>query len=203
MLFPGDPDFQEAEARAELAPLHDVLREIVVEAADTLKSVGRDHPELGLAFEYLALRQHTLNSLVVVKVQSAVTAGRMPDADISTTNRFIELKLDTIDLRFKQIRKDGTTANYPTETSLKYKNQLPLLGDATTLDRARLTLGWRWNVAATDIADIVVVYAKGDDTRWMYSILHVDEQPLGIETTGSPAPQVPSIRLRRRKADGQ
>lgn len=203
MLFPGDPDFQESEARAELTPIHEVLRNIVLDAVDTLMSAGRDYPDLALAYEYMSLRQHALNSLVVVKVQDAVASGTVPDAEITRAHSFLELKTDRIDLRFKQVRRDGSTSNYPTRSNFLYKNQLTLLGDDTKLDRVRLTLGWRWDVAATQIADIVVVYAKGDDTQWMYSILRADEQPMVLTTTKPRVPMVPGVILPQRIAEGQ
>lgn len=192
MLFPDDPDFSESEAKKQLDPIRSMLRNAVIECADVIIELGRERPLLAKAMEYLATRQHLMNSLVVERIKESVTSGDLPEAEITLENRFAELQVGSIDIRFKQVGKDGRTANYPTAASRRYKNQLPLLGGPETLSRIRLTLGWRWNTTATEIEDIVVVYAKGEAAQWMFSILHGEQDgsarivvPTGTSPHGS------------------
>ena len=130
-----------------------------------------------------------MNSLVVESIKNRVASGELPEANLTSENRFLELRVGSIDMRFKQVGKDGRTANYPTDTSQRYKNQLPLIGGPDALVRVRLTLGWRWNITATEIEDIVVVYAKGNTARWIFSILRDDaEGTLGVSIPHPTAP---------------
>jgi hypothetical protein len=198
MLFPDDPCFSESEARKHLGSLEDLLRSCVLEAATTILDAGREFPLLGKAYEYLSTRQHVMNSAVVELVKEKFGTGDLEDVQISTDKHFVELRVNgAIDLRFKQIDKSGRTANYPTQTSWLYNNQLPLSGDQKTLDVARLTLGWRWNVTATEIADVEVVYRKGDETQWKYSILEngeIQRGEGGMPIVTPPAPKTPTGR---------
>lgn len=178
MLFPDDPEFLESDAKRELQPIHDELCDAVLYCQDMIKRLSATDPLVAKSFEYLATRQHLMNSLVVERVKELVTEGRLGEVEVVLQRRFLELRFDSIDLRCKKIAPDGSTSNYPTRSNRDYRNQLPLSFDGlpAVTYRARLTLGWLWNVAATEIEDVRIVYAKGDMTLWQYSILKADTE---------------------------
>ncbi|MCB9851535.1 MAG: hypothetical protein H6819_00445 [Phycisphaerales bacterium] len=188
MLFPDDPEFTEAEAQRELSPFHDVLRDAVMHCHDILRSLAEGNALVAKGFEYLSARQHLMNSLVVERMKELAAEGSLGNVEVLTERRFLELRFDSIDLRCKKVSPDGSTSNYPTKSSIDYKNQIPFPDGPAFVYRARLTLGWLWGPTAIDIEDIRIIYAKGDMTQWQYSILKpADESDAGLRLrpTGS------------------
>lgn len=193
-LFPEDPIFPESEAREHLAPIEARLRHCVLEGWRIVKELGNANPVVGSAYDYLGTRAHLVNAVIVVLVRREFDDA-YPGLYVTTINRFVELHVEgVIDLRFKLVDKAGRSSNYPTDTSLRYRNQLPLFGDQQVLDVARITIGWRWDESATKIEDISVIYAKGDEPLWSYSILEPQEGRVAI-----PLPQrsvdLPPVRF--------
>lgn len=185
LLFPEDPRLEESDAKRILSPLQDEIQACVLDSAKRLIKMANDDPWVAKALQYNSAAQHMMNSLVVERVKESF--ANYDGVSLVTEKRFLELSVQgAVDLRFKQVDRNGKTANYPTETSDRYKNQLPLNGDESTLPVARVTIGWIWNDTATDLYDIAVVYAKGDTTLWMYSILKYAESSSGITLLVSP-----------------
>ena len=185
MLFPEDPVFPEAEARKLFAPIEGRLQRCVLNGFARVKALGDSDPILAGALDYKGTRPALVNSVIVELVQREF-AEDSPNLRIVTLHQFVELQVDgVIDLRFKHVDKAGRTSNYPTETSRRCKNQLPLFGEDEELTVARMTLGWRWNLTATEIEDISVIYAKGDDPLWTFSILEERDDQAVLTTRES------------------
>lgn len=197
-LFPKDPVFPEAEARKHLAPFEARLRRCVLDGFAKVKALGDSGAVWAGALEYLGTRPALVNAVIVALVQHEF-ASDYPNLRIVTDHQFLELQVnDVIDLRFKLVDRSGRSSNYPTATSRRYKNQLPLWGEEENLPVARLTLGWRWNSAATEIEDISVIYAKGDDPLWLFSILD-EEDGVSTLTTQEPEPATGTAVYRSRE----
>jgi len=134
-------------------------------------------PEAGPALDYMGSRAKYLNALVVEMVRREFADDK--SIEVTEENRFLELRLRRdghsirVDLRFKLIDENDQIKNRDTDAQWLYRNQQLLLGEADVTSVARVTVGWRWNIAATALDDIKIVYAKGDEVLWSYSI--VDE----------------------------
>ena len=184
MLFPDDPYLSESEVRDLLEPLHPYFLDCVLVSFETINDACHTHPLLGQAIDG-SPRAHLMNALVVELVRQRLDAENRA-VQILDNHGFLELRVqDAIDVRFKKVDESGRSCNYPTKTDWHYRNQLPLFGDHI-IETARVTLGWRWDVTATEIADVTIVYAKGDDIMWQYSI--IDEAADGV----MPAAPMPS-----------
>lgn len=182
VLFPGDPFFTEDDARKFINPIEDRLRTCVVDGfADHVRACQLIEA-FGPSLDYLGGRAKVINSLVVEHVRREFAE---PSDEISTTdeNGFLELQLRRaretygVDVRFKMVDKAGRIQATDTDAQWNYQNQLPLIGPGDAGRFARVTLGWRWDAAATALEDVCVVYAKGNDPVWLYSILNTEEPP--------------------------
>ena len=199
-LFPGDPILTEAQAREHLGPVTPMLRRCVVEAFEIKKQATELFcPTFATALDYMGTRQKLMNGLVVGRVYEVFTG--VPGVEIREVNGFTELRIDgVIDLRFKLVDKAGRSRNMDTPAQKAYRNHVPLLG-VGRLDVMRLTIGWVWDAAATRLEDIVIVFLKGDDPIWKYSILDADEgaQVIRLPKDGDKTPATRYVSTTRRK----
>lgn len=194
VLFPDDPFFPEDDARRALKRIVSRLRRCVKDGFAAHLAACAAVEVLGPALDYLGTRAHFINALVVEMIRREFPPG---ERGLHTTdeNGFFELQVITkgidvqVDLRFKLVDESGRSRNADTGNQWFYRNQLSLSGDGDTARIARLTVGWRWNVAATDLKDIVIVYAKGDEPVWQYSILAEDGQDDGPGSLPIPTPK--------------
>lgn len=186
ILFPDDSYLPEDEARKKLEKYEPGLRDCVSRAFEAICEAGRSVPILGRAMPGSLMAQ-MMNAVVVQAIREFYD-GR-EDCLALDERGFLELQVGgEIDLRFKLVNRSGRSRNYPTQTDRQYRNQLPLNGD-DVVETARVTVGWRWNASATELEDISVVYAKGDNTEWMYSISDADE---ASDAISAPTPVLPS-----------
>lgn len=168
-LFPQDRGPSKHDAKRHLDRISPMLRDCVLDAFDVAKAAGAAHPLMAGAFDYMQTREKLMNSLVVASVRSEFAS--VADIEMKDENGFLELIVDAeFDLRFRHASGTGRSHNSETAAQKRYRNQLPMFGEAI-LDVVRLTVGWRWDVAATRITEIVVVFVKGDHPVWQYSIL--------------------------------
>lgn len=171
VLFPADPIVEMDDAQARLENIAPRLRECVLDAFSLAKTLAVEHSLVADALDYMATRQKFINALVVARVRREFDGDRTNGVEPHDENGFLELRVgDRLELRFKHVDGAGHSRNTGTTAQRKYRNLLPLVGE-DTLDLMRLTVGWRWDIAATEIQDIVVVFEKGDAAVWQFSIL--------------------------------
>jgi hypothetical protein len=191
MLFPGDTNFTPAQAKLILSRIEPRLTRCVREAKDALLLACGVVEIMAPALDYLGARAHLLNALVVEMIRREF-AGPEDGLNLTEENGFLELQVTTegfdvrADLRFKAVDVEGRSCNAGTKNQWVYRNQLPLIGDDHAQYIARLTLGWRLNVTATDLEDINIVYLKGEDPLWQYSVntdLPPDSHPIQAPDT--------------------
>jgi hypothetical protein len=206
VLFPSDPVAAQDAVRAQLRAVEPSLRECIVEAFQVLRRIqGMDKLVPG-ALDYMRTRPKLMNSLVVASIRRAF-ASRREGVELTEDAGFLELRVNgAIHLRFKLVDECGRSCNAKTDAQRAYRNQLPLLG-ADQLDVIRLTVGWRWNVTATDLDDIGVSFEKGDEPVWKYSILRdADESGTVVALPtpeDGPAPARVRSRTRKSVSDGK
>jgi hypothetical protein len=98
-------------------------------------------------------------------------------------------RLGPIILRFKYLRPDFTTSNYPTQGAIKYGLQLPLPG----IPRGtRLTIGYALNPAETEIEGIFWVWSVGTRVLWRESLIEQDDRTVSL-----PLPELRPAAARR------
>lgn len=198
-LFPGDPILTEAQAREHLEQVTPRLRSCVSEAFDIVKQAAALWSTFATALDYMGTRQKLMNGLVVARVYEVFTGAT--DVQIREASEFTELRVDgVIDLRFKLVDKAGRSQNKDTPAQKAYRNLLPRLGIGK-LDVMRLTVGWVWDTAVTRLEDIMVVFLKGDDPVWKYSIRDADEgnQVVKFPRDGDKTPPTRYASTARRK----
>jgi len=202
ILFPSDPVPAKSYVRQQLVHVEPVMRRCIVEAFATMQQVAAVSSIVIDALDYMRTRPKVMNSLVVACVRREFEKG-VDGVKVKEENGFLELRVnDVIDLRFKLVDEGGRSCNANTDAQKRYRNQLPLLGD-DPLDTIRLTVGWRWNVTATDLVDILVAFEKGDEPAWVYSIFDDDAEESGnVISLPKPAdgPKPARVRVRTRKS---
>lgn len=175
LLFPGDPVLPEDEARKLLARIVPLIRECVRDAFDTMRRMAAGDSDVAGAYDYLGTRQKMVNSLVVTKIRRRFSVNEC-GVEVRESSGFLVLRVQRrCDLRFKLVDESGRSKNQETVAQRRYRN-LQRLEGIGRLDVMRLTVGWRWDVAATELEDIEIVFEKGDFAVWKFSILHDDEQ---------------------------
>lgn len=205
MLFPDDPQFSQEYARARLAPIQPRLLACVQRAWQTLEQICGVADTVGAALAHNGARATLMNSLVVEEIRREFPPLHDPECTPFDGNGFLELQARKagdpvrIDLRFKKFGSDGATMNLDTPAQREYRNQLAFTGIGDASHVLRLSISWCWDAAATELQDIRVIYLKGYETEWFYSMLgDADEGSAGIPM---PAPAVPpSSGTRYRKA---
>lgn len=198
-LFPGDPILTEAQARQHIDPIAPGLCSCVTGAFEIMKSDAAASPTKATALDYMGTRPMLMNALVVARVHEEF--GGVPDVEIREPNGFAELRVDgVIDLRFKHVDRVGRSRNMDTPAQKCYRNLLPQDGIGK-LDVMRLTVGWRWDAAATRLEDILVVFLKGADPIWKFSIRDVVDggQAIRLPKDGDKTPPTRYISTTRRK----
>lgn len=182
-LFPQDRGPSEDDTKRILDRISPTLCDCVLDSFDAVKAAAAD-PRIASALDYMATRQKLMNATVVESVR--LEFASVADVEVKDENGFLELRVDgEIDLRFKHVTGTGRSRNLETSAQKRYRNQLPMYGDVI-LDVVRLTVGWRWDLAATRITEIVVVFVKGDETVWKYSILDQAEDGPSLPRLLSP-----------------
>ncbi|UCE61670.1 MAG: hypothetical protein JSU63_07960 [Phycisphaerales bacterium] len=172
-LFPGDPILNESQVHERLDRIVDKIRSCITGAFGIMNGTASSTPMFATALDYKGTRPMVMSGLVFAHIHKEF-AG-VPDVEIRNVNGFVELRVDgVIDLRFKLVDKAGRTQNMDTLAQKQYRNLLPLDG-VGKLDVMRLTVGWRWDAAATRLEDIQIVFLKGDDPVWKYSVLDAEE----------------------------
>lgn len=171
VLFPCDPVLSKEQAQERLQHVSPLIAECILDSFEQLKNVALAGRTLPSALDYMATRQKLMNSIVVECIRP-VFAGGDQGGRIHEEKGFLELRVgDDIDVRFKHLDKDGKSANANTVAQKLYRNNLPRGGDGDRLQVMRLTIGWRWDIAATRITDILAVFEKGEAPAWSFSLL--------------------------------
>lgn len=173
MLFPDDPHFSENDARRRLAAVNSRVHRCVMAAMEDINLACKTVERLGPALAYNGSRAHVFNALVVESIRREFFGD---EANVVTEDRgFLELMVGLggevrTDLRFKKLDSENNTMNLATAAQDQYRNILPMAGGGDAERILRLTIGWRWNAAATEVVDVRVVYVKGYDVAWSYSL---------------------------------
>jgi len=198
-LFPGDPILTEAQAHQHIDRIAPRLCSCVAGAFEFMKSTAAEIPTFATALDYMVTRPMLMNALVVARVHEEF--ADLQDIETHEGNGFTELRVDgVIDLRFKLVDRAGRTQNMDTPAQKRYRNLLPQTG-IRKLYVMRLTVGWRWDAAATRLEDISIVFLKGDDPIWKYSILNVDDasQVIRLPKDGDKTPPTRYVSTTRMK----
>lgn len=210
LLFADDPLAYEEDSRRVMSPFLPRIRRCVERAFRDYLKACRAVKALGPALDYQGSRPHCINALVVERIRREF-ARSSREVRVTEENGFLELQiLDArrrlrYDLRFKLVDASGHSCNSDTTAQRDYRNQLPLLGDGDARRVVRLTIGWRWNVAATELVEVCVVYEKGDDVLWKYPIKSSEPQetlPI-ITQLGSMRPEGAKYSVRGSKKNRQ
>lgn len=206
MLFPDDPQFSQDYARVRLAPIQARFLACVQRAWRTLEQICGVDETVGPALAYNGVRAHLMNSLVVEQIRREFPPLQDPDHTTFDGNGFLELQVRTagdpvrIDLRFKKFGSDGTTMNLDTRSQREYRNQLPFTGIGDARHVLRLSVSWDWNAAATDLQDVRVIYVKGYEVEWFFSIVSDTGEDFG--TIPMPTPALPPDNTTRYRKSG-
>jgi hypothetical protein len=107
-----------------------------------------------------------------------------------------QTKGSSVLIRFKFLRQDLLTSNYPTQGSLQYDRQIPL---AEIPQGIRVNVGYRPNQDETSLDGVFAVWAIGSQKLWMKQLESADPATLVPLPLSAAASRKPTSQPRRTK----
>jgi len=181
----------ETEARSILRPFERLLFECVLDAWASWSSICASHPHVRIASRGRG-RSGLVYELIVENVRTRFQ--EIKNVAVTEARGFVEIYIDgKVALRFKKVNNKLRSSNYPTKQQLLYSNQLPLFGDS--LVAARLTVGYQLDPTASEITKVAVIYPKGRNPVWAYTIGGENDTDVGALQFPAPVSPVQPARV--------
>jgi hypothetical protein len=168
-MYSPQPLLFENDAKSEFSGLEGEVRRCVELAEKEWNKALKASPRM-----QKAARGRGRNSIFNEIVADFARERLSGIAEVDICEQFGTVRLHVkglYDLGFKKVDHNGRTSNYLTPRRKCFDAQQSLLpwGDPLP-DAIRLHIGISWNVAATEIADVFIVYPYKRWALWHYSI---------------------------------